>query len=121
MWNVACEVNGQENPEVVECTNPDSEVNRFRFKDSNAHIVVTYNGHTRRVYKNGEITKDVLEYPEPLKAVEDYADSLAFMAYVGNRKDYLDQVSGTTKKQRARLVERRHKAALKEQPKRKAA
>ena len=123
MWKVACKVKGQEKPEVVECTNPDSEVNRFLFKDAKAHVTVTYGEEdvTRRVYNDGVLRVDVVGYREPLKSIDDYADALAFMAYVGTRKDYITQVSGTTKKQRNRLIERRLTAARKDAAKRKAA
>lgn len=111
MWNVACEIAGQDKPEVVECTNPDIEVNRFRFKNAKANIVVSYNGHVRRVYENGEVVENNLEYPPTLKSVEDFADALAFMSYVGTTMDYMSQVSGTTKKQRTRYLARRLKQA----------
>lgn len=115
MWKVTLLVPGAEEPTSVVTANPDSEVQRFLFKDANAHIKVEFDGSLRREYKDGKIQQDILEFPKPVKLMEDGADALAFMAYVGERRDYIDEVKGTTKKQRDRLLRRRLEKFQKEQ------
>lgn len=104
-WKVIGYVSGTS--EEVTTANPIADVRRFQFKDATARIEVLYNGIIRRVYEAGEVVEDVIDYPNPLKTIEDYADALTFAAFVGERVDYLVEVRSTTKKQRQRLLTRR--------------
>ena len=107
MWKVSLLVPGVDEPNSVITANPDGEVNRFLFKDPKANIRVEFEGELRREYKDGVLTADNIEYPKKLKSVEDYADALTFMAYVGERRDYMQDIAGSTKKQRDRIIRRR--------------
>lgn len=112
MWKVTA-VNKQAENESVVTANPAAEIKRFLFKNPQADIKVEFDGILRREYVGGVMVKDVIEFPKPLKSIEDYSDALTFIAFVGERRDYHPEVASTTKKQRDRLINRRVAAVRK--------
>lgn len=98
--------------EEVTTANPIAEVRRFLFKNVDAQIEVLYNGIVRREYKGNTVVEDNINYPGTLKSINDYADALTFVAFVGERVDFLPEVRSTTKKQRSRLLSRRVAQAM---------
>lgn len=100
-------------PESVTTTNPESEVRRFLFKNPKADICVEYNDTLRRQYVSGKVVVDIIEYPVDKKTIDDYGDALVFMAFVGERRDYMQDINSKTKKQRDRFLSRRVEAVMK--------
>jgi hypothetical protein len=116
MWKVTLnkEAAGEDiKPEFVITENPDAEVRRFLFKDPKANITVVYNNVLRKRYIGGRVTMDVLEYPIVKKSMDDYADALTFLNFVGERRDQLPYICSKTKAQRDRYLSRKIIAAQK--------
>lgn len=102
MWNVTV------GADKIPTQAPGLVIKKQAFMRQGERIEVHFGEHLRRVVENGKVVEDNPELPEgfKLKSLEDYASAIAYVKFVGESGDYIDELKGTTKKQRDRSLRR---------------